>query len=108
MMVRWMCGVTLRDRIASVELYSRLGLEEVGAVLRRGRLRWFGHLVHKNASDWVSACRSIAVVGSRLWRRGKKSWSECVKSDMKIKGLRVEWARDREMWRGLSSGKRLT
>src|SRR6266581_1484778 len=29
MMVRWMCGVTLRDRIASVELYSRLGLEEV-------------------------------------------------------------------------------
>ena len=44
MMVRWMCGVTLRDRIASVELYSRLGLEEVGFVLRRGRLRWFGHL----------------------------------------------------------------
>ena len=41
MMVRWMCGVTLRDRIASVELYSRLGLEEIGVVLRRGRLRWF-------------------------------------------------------------------
>ena len=38
MMVRWMCGVTLRDRIASVELYSRLGLEEVCAVLRSGRL----------------------------------------------------------------------
>ena len=28
-----------KDRIASVELYSRLGLEEVGALLRRGRLR---------------------------------------------------------------------
>ncbi len=108
MMVRWMCGVTLRDRIASVELYSRLGLEEVGVVLRRGRLRWFGHLERKNASDWVSACRSIAVVGSRLRGRGKKSWSECVKGDMKIKGLRAEWARDREMWRGLLSGKRLT
>ena len=37
MMVRWMCGVTLRDRIASVELYSQLGLEEVGVVLRRER-----------------------------------------------------------------------
>src|SRR6266496_3588590 len=33
-------------------------------------------------------------------------WCECVKSDMKIKGLRAEWARDREMWRGLLSGKR--
>ena len=39
MMVRRMCGVTLRDGIASVELYSRLSLEEVGVVLRRGRLR---------------------------------------------------------------------
>src|SRR6266568_4244113 len=36
MMVRWMCGVALGDRIASVEL---LGLEAVGVVLRRGRLR---------------------------------------------------------------------
>ena len=77
-------------------------------MLRRSRLRWFGHLERKNASDWVSACRSIAVVGSRLRGRGKKSWSECVKGDMKIKGLRAEWARDREMWRGLLSGKRLT
>ena len=31
MMVRWMCGITLWDRIASVELYNRLGLVEVGA-----------------------------------------------------------------------------
>ena len=38
MMVRWMCGVTLRDRIASVELYSLLSIEEVGVVLRRGGL----------------------------------------------------------------------
>ena len=78
MMARWMCGVTLRDRIASAELYSRLGLEEVGVVLRRGRLWWFGHLERKNASDWpVSACRSITVVGSRLRGRGKKSWCDC-------------------------------
>src|SRR6266496_4101481 len=57
---------------------------------------------------WVSFCRSIAVVGSRLRGRGKKSWCECVKSDMKIKGLRAERARDREMWIGLLSGKRST
>ena len=62
-----------------------------------------GHVEHKNAFDWVSACRSIAVMGSRLRGRGKKSWCECVKGDMKIKVLRAEWARDRVMWRGLSS-----
>jgi len=34
MMVRWMCEITLRNRIASVDLYSRLGLEEVGVEKR--------------------------------------------------------------------------
>ena len=60
-----------------------------------------------NATDWVSFCRTFAVEGSRLRGRGKKSWCECVKSDMKIKRLRAEWARDHEMWRGFLSGKRL-
>ena len=44
----------------------------------------------KNATDWVSFCRSFAVEGYRLRGRGKKSWCECVKSDMKIKGLRAD------------------
>ena len=87
MMVGWMCRVTLRDRIARVELYSRLGFEEVDVVLRRGRLKWFGHLERKNASDWVSACRPIAVVGSRLRETGKKCWSECVKDDCLYKKI---------------------
>ena len=44
MMIRWMCGVSLKNRISSAELYGRLGVEEVADVMRRGRLRWFGHL----------------------------------------------------------------
>jgi len=44
MMVRWMCGVTLKDRVASDELLSRLGIESITEVVRRGRLRWFGHV----------------------------------------------------------------
>src|SRR5664279_3103439 len=44
MMVRWMCGVTLKNKISSVELYSRLDVEAVADVVRPGRLRWFGHL----------------------------------------------------------------
>ena len=42
MIVRWLCGVTLKDRCESVELLDRLGIEAVKVVLRRGRLRWFG------------------------------------------------------------------
>ena len=53
--LRWMCGVTLRDKvrkvvrdkIPSVELRRRLGIEGVVEVMRRGRLRWFGHVERK-------------------------------------------------------------
>ena len=48
-MVRWMCGESLNDklggiRIANEDLRSRMGLECISNVLRRGRLRWFGHV----------------------------------------------------------------
>ena len=51
MMVRWKCGVRMGDRIASIELCRLLGIEEVVAVMRRGRLQWFGHVERKSVSD---------------------------------------------------------
>ena len=44
MMVRWLCGVSLKDRKCSVDLYSLLGVQSVDEVVRRGRLRMFGHV----------------------------------------------------------------
>ena len=41
MMVRWMCGVTLKDRKSSVGLYSLLGEQSVADVVRCGR--WMGN-----------------------------------------------------------------
>jgi hypothetical protein len=34
-------------------------------MLRQGGLRWLGHVEHKDADDWVSACRNMAVSGGR-------------------------------------------
>ena len=60
MMVRWMCGVSLKDRKRSVDLYSPLlGVQNMAEVVRRGRLRWFGHVERKSGDDWVSACRNV-------------------------------------------------
>ena len=44
MMVRWMCGVRLKNRISSEELNGRLGIVKIMEIVRQGRLRWFGHL----------------------------------------------------------------
>ena len=39
MMEGWMCGMSLKDRKCSVDLYSLLGVQSVVEVVRCGRLR---------------------------------------------------------------------
>src|SRR5271163_3132624 len=50
-MVRWMCGVSLRDRMRFADLRERLDIVFVDEVLRRGRLRWYGHVERKAKGD---------------------------------------------------------
>ena len=38
-MVRWMCGMKLQDRIPSIWLTERLGLDHIISVLQRNRLQ---------------------------------------------------------------------
>ena len=47
-MVRWMCGVKLKDRLPSKELRERLGIDDIALVLQQNRLRWYGHAVLEN------------------------------------------------------------
>ena len=112
MMIRWMCGVSLKDRITSGELLDRVGLVDVTEVVRRGRLRWFGHVERRGVGDWVSGCRSMEVEGCRgpfqSQGRSRKTWMDCVKADMKKLKLKVEDAQDRSAWRMAILGNRLT
>ena len=80
----------------------------VTEVVRRGRLRWFGHVERKEKDDWVAACRDLVIDGTKGKGRGRKTWVECVKDDLKELGLKKEYTMDRELWKNLTSGKRLT
>ena len=53
-----MCGVSLKERKCSVDLYNLLGVQSIDEVVRRGRLRWFGHVECKSENDW---CRPVAM-----------------------------------------------
>ena len=65
---------TLWDKVPTVELRRRLGIEGVVEVMRRGRLRWFGHVEQKEVDDWVSACRNLEVAGSKGRGRPRMTW----------------------------------
>jgi len=40
-MVRWVCGVKLKDRFPSKELRERLGVDDIALVLHQNRLRLY-------------------------------------------------------------------
>jgi len=50
-MSRWMCGVKLNERKKSEELRERLRLEPVSLMIKKSRLRWFGHVERKDDND---------------------------------------------------------
>ena len=90
--------MTLKDKRSSEELRRGLGIVGVDRVVRRGRLRWFGHVERKEAGDWVSKCRNLEVVGGVRKGRPRKTWMECVKEDMKDCRLKKEDAQNRPLW----------
>ena len=82
----------------------------MSVLVKRGRLRWFGHVERKGKEDWVSACRDMKVEGTKDRGRGRKTWMECIVSDMKSFGLRslkIEDAQNREIWKDRIAGNRL-
>ena len=81
-----------------VELRRRLGIEGVVEVMRRGRLRWFGHVEWKEVDDWVSACRNLEVAGNRGRGRPRMTWRARLDGDTKDMGLRPGVVMDREKW----------
>ena len=88
------------NKVLTVELRRRLEIEGVVKVMRRGRLRWFGHFERKEVDDWVSDCRNLEVAaGSRGRGRPKMTWRARLDGDMKDMELRPEMAMNREKWR---------
>ena len=75
-MVRWMCGIELKDRFPSRELRERLGIDDIALVLQQNRLRWYGHVLQKD-DDWVKKCMEYEVECPRP----KRTWREVVEKD---------------------------
>jgi len=77
-MVRWMCGVKLKDRLPSKELRERLGIDDIALVLQQDTLRWYGHVLRKDDDDRVKKCMENEVQGPRRRGRPKRTWRDVV------------------------------
>ena len=95
-MVRWICGVRDDDEVSADTLCAILGVQEVTAALCTRRLRWFGHVAH--SSSCINSITSMTIPSARRRERPKKTWSECVKADMKMCSLGSIDPLNREAW----------
>ena len=73
-MIRWMCGISMKDRRIHEELRRLVGVEHTTTVIRSGRLRWYGHARRKSDEDWVNKCMEFRVDGRRPVGRPRRTW----------------------------------
>ena len=104
-MIRWMCNVSLKDRVSSEELRRRLRLESISTCLQNRRLSWFGHVERSPETSWINKCRQIHVPGEVGRGRPKKTWGEVIKTDLKQKGVTKDLAQDRLGWKSISKAR---
>ena len=81
-MIRWMCGISLKDRRKNEELRRLVVVEPITTFIRSGRLRWYGHVMSEGDEDWVKKCMEHRVEGRRPVGRPRKTWFESVEVDM--------------------------
>ena len=61
-MVRRMCGVRLRDKKRSSELMAMAGLcEDIMVVVRRSRMRWYGHVLRRTEDDGTRKVLQVVI-----------------------------------------------
>ena len=98
MKIRWICSAKLRDKVPSEELRSGLGLGSIENALRCGRLRWYGHVQCMDPDTWPRKVDKTIVTGNNLKGRPRKTWLQCIKKDLAVKGLDVSLVQNRKAW----------
>ena len=81
-MIRWMCGISMKDRRTNKELRRLVGVEPITTIIRSGRLRWYGHVMRKADEDMVKKCMEYRVEERRPVGRPRRTWLESVEVDI--------------------------
>src|SRR6218665_3530263 len=98
-----MLHVTWRDKIPNKIIRERTRQEELGNIIRRKRLTWFGHVARMNKNRKDKQVMNWTPWQNRGRGRPRKNWPETIRED--LRGLKLTWedaldaAEDRDGWR---------
>ena len=102
-MLRWMCGVTKRDRIKNNLIRGTVKVTEVSKKLQERRLQWFGHVMRRGDDFPCKRVMNMEVPGTRRRGRPRMRWRDSVNRDMRERNVNEGLVHDRRRWRRLTT-----
>ena len=98
-MIRQIYNVKPQDTatIRSIELLTRLSIEDLDLILKERRLCWYGHVERSNGA--VKTVCDIQVDGKRGSGRPKMTWKQLTERDHREWKLSAIDPHDRDTWR---------
>ena len=97
--LRWILGLTLRDRKRNDDIRRILGVACITDEVREARLRWFGHVQRREEEDCVRRILEADVHGQRSRGRQRKRCIDIVKYNMEDLRLDLMDVENRAEWR---------
>ncbi|XP_068201675.1 uncharacterized protein [Palaemon carinicauda] len=86
-MLRWMCVVTRRAKIRNEVIRGTTGVRKLSDKIQESRLRWYGHAMRRDEHYIGRRVMEMEVQGARRRGRPKRRWMDCIKDDLRSKGL---------------------
>jgi hypothetical protein len=77
-MMRWMSGVTIRDRMRNTQLRGTVKVGEESKKAQEARLRWQGHVLRTEEGNAERRVIDMEVRGQRRRERPKTRWRDCI------------------------------
>src|SRR6218665_3206849 len=97
-MLRWILGVSLRDRRRNEDIREVLEVACITDKVREARMRWYGHVMRMEDGCCIKRIMNEEVYGRRSRGRQKKRWRDKIQEDLKTVKLKKD-TDDRNKWR---------
>ena len=95
-MLRWMCGVTMKDKIRNEQIRGTVKVIELSKKMQERRLNWYGHILRSEDDHIGKQVMGMQVEGRRRRGRPKLRWKDRLREDMESKGMREEYAMEKK------------
>ena len=98
-MLRWMCGVTRRDKVCNEHIRGTTRVVQSSNKITEKRLKWYGHERRMKEEHIGRRMLDVDIPGKRRIGRPHLQWKDACKRDTTEVGLKEDNTTNRAAWR---------